>query len=131
MAVVVLAIASIEILFFSTSIPRMAVVAAAVFVSVLVSRYEPRISGTQINFSPKDILAFWGVIWIGVSGGVFLAACASLANTGIAAPQRKRSALRVAIDVLAIFFSGIAYYLALGYFDTERMLTLLRTWLHR
>ncbi|MBA3351797.1 MAG: diguanylate cyclase, partial [Blastocatellia bacterium] len=124
MAVAVLAIASIEILFFSPSIPRMAVVAAAVFVSVLVSRYEPRISGTQINFSPKDILAFWGVIWIGVSGGVFLAACASLANTGIAAPQRKRSALRVAIDVLAIFFSGIAYYLALGYFDTERMLSI-------
>ncbi len=124
MAVVVLAIASIEILFFSNSIPRMAVVVAAAFVSILVSRHEPRISGSQINFSPKDIFAFWGVIWIGVSGGVFLAACASLANTGVAAPLRKRAALRVAIDVLAIFFSGIAYYIAVGYFTTDRMLTI-------
>ncbi len=123
-AVLVLAVASIEILSSSGSFRRVAVVVGAIFVSVVVSIYEPRIPGTQIRFSPKDIFSFWGVIWIGVSGGVFLAACASLAKHGLSGPQRKGRTTAAAVDVLAIFFSGIAYYLALGYFDNERMLTL-------
>ncbi len=123
-AVVVLAIALIEIVSYSLSFPKMAVVASAIFVSVLVSRYDLQIPGTQLRFSPKDVFAFWGVIWVGVSGGVLLAACAAISIHGLSAPKRKRAASAVAVDVLAIFFSGIAYYLALGYFETDRMVTI-------
>ncbi|HEX6124246.1 MAG TPA: diguanylate cyclase, partial [Pyrinomonadaceae bacterium] len=111
-----------EILSVSTSLSKVAVVATSVFVSILVSRYQPRIPGTRFKFSPKDIFAFWGVIWIGVSGGVLLGACASLAHHGITGRDRRRLVTDVATDVIAILVAGIAFYLTLGYADPGRRL---------
>jgi diguanylate cyclase (GGDEF)-like protein/putative nucleotidyltransferase with HDIG domain len=93
------------------------VILVAVFVSLLLSRYEPRITRSKIQISFKWIFAFWGIIWLGISGGVVLAACASIANKGIFSPNRKRVASDVAIDILSAFFSAIAFYLSLSYFE--------------
>ena len=115
----------VEILLQARLLSRISVVAASLFVSILVSRYEPRIPGTQIKFAPKDVLAFWGVIWIGVAGGILIGACASLASHRPARADRKQLASDVAIDVLAIFFAAIAYYISLGYFQSETRLVLV------
>src|SRR5687768_17388460 len=89
-AVAVLGFAVIEILALTLSVSRAAVVLASVFVSVLVGRYNVRIPRTQITFSTKDIFGFWGVIWLGVSGGILLGACASIASQYGASPDRRR-----------------------------------------
>src|SRR5688500_2556449 len=65
-AAAVLLLSVIEVLSLSITPSRISVVAASLFVSVFVSRYQPRIPRTQIRLSPKDILGFWGVIWLGV-----------------------------------------------------------------
>src|SRR5688572_9120658 len=123
-AAVALAFSVIEVLSLSISFSRGAVVVASVFVSILVGRYQIRIPGTQVNFSPKDIFGFWGVIWLGVSGGVLLGACASIASHKASFGDRRRLSSNVAADVLSTFFSAVAFYIALGYVGTVERLVL-------
>lgn len=108
-----------EVLSLANSVSRIGVLAASIFVAILVSRYEPTIPGTSVKFSPKDVLAFWGVIWIGISGGVLLAACASAAQSSLSTRNRKKLSSDIAIDVLATFFAAISFYLSLGYLQVE------------
>ena len=75
-ASVAVLLALAEVLSLANSVSRIGVLLASVFVGILVSRYEPRIPGTTIKFSPKDVLAFWGVIWLGISGVVLLSTSA-------------------------------------------------------
>lgn len=112
----------IEILSLSASVSSAAVVVASVFLSVLVGRYELRVPNSKMSFSPKDIFGFWGVIWLGVSGGVLLSACASITYHAGSTPTRRRLASNVAIDVLSTFFSAIAFYLSVGFMGSiERL----------
>src|SRR5215213_8716558 len=108
----ILGFSIIEVVSLSNSLSRKGVVLASVFVSILLSRYEPRIAKTDFRISLKTIFGFWGVIWLGISGGVLLAACSSVANRGISTSHRKRLALNVAADTLSTFFSGVAFYLS-------------------
>ena len=124
-AAVVLGFSVIEVLSLSVSVSRIAIVAASVFVSILVGRYETRLPGTQIKFSSKDIFGFWGVIWLGVSGGVLLGACASIANHRAASSDRRKFASNVAIDILATFLSAIAFYLSISYFGVVERVVLV------
>lgn len=123
-ATVALFASIVEMLLFSASFSHLTVVAAALFVSVLISRYEMRIPGTSIDFSTKDIFAFWGVIWLGLSGGVVLATSASLAQHFRSKLRSDQFVVAVAADVLAIFFSGVAFYFSAGYFDNAGVLKL-------
>jgi diguanylate cyclase (GGDEF)-like protein/putative nucleotidyltransferase with HDIG domain len=119
-AAIALAFSVVEVISTaSVSFARTGVVVTSLFVSVLVSRYAPRIPGTNIRFSLKEIFGFWGVIWLGISGGVLLGATASIANRRIAYKSRRQLAGDVAIDVLSTFFSAIAFYLAVGYFENS------------
>ena len=113
----VLSFSIVEVISASRSASAAGVILVALFVSLLLSRYEPRISRTSVQISFKWIFAFWGVIWLGISGGVVLAACSSIVNRGIFSPNRKRVASDVAIDILSTFFSAIAFYLSLSYFE--------------
>ncbi len=117
LAAVILAFAIIEVVSISTSLSSIGVVISSVFVSILLSRYEPRLARTEVRLSLKTIFAFWGVIWLGISGGILLAACASVANRSLFSQNRKRLASDVATDILSTFFSAIAFYLSLSYFD--------------
>src|SRR5687768_2978887 len=123
-ATVALGFSVIEVLSLSSTPSRAAVVVASVFVSLLVGRYETRIPGTRITFSPKDIFGFWGVIWLGVSGGVLLGACASLVSHRASFADRKRLMANVAVDTLATFIAAIAFYLSLGYMGTVNRIVL-------
>lgn len=124
-AAAVVAFSIIEVVSISGSPSRIAVVTASIFVSILMGRYEIRVPGTQFNFSPRDIFGFWGVIWLGVSGGILLGACASVAYHRGSSPDRRRLARDVAIDVLSVFFSAIAFYLAVEYIGTIDRLVLI------
>lgn len=112
-------IAFAETLSLANSFSRLVVLVVSAFVAILISRYDPRIPGTNIRFSPKDVLAFWGVIWLGISGGIFIAASASAAYNYLLSRDKKKMASDVSIDVLATFFAAIAFYLTLGYLHVE------------
>ena len=107
----------IEVFLLTPSLSHLSVLSVALFVSILISRYELRIPGTSVRFSASDIFAFWGVIWLGVSGGVLVSASASLARYGSSLPNREKLATKVAADTLSTLFSAIAYYVAYQYFN--------------
>jgi len=112
-AVLVLAFSVIEV--FSFSFTNIVILAVSIFVSALISKYEVKIPGTGIIFAPKIVIAFWGIIWLGVPGGTLLAACASLASLG-AFRNRKSAWLSViSTDVFCTFNSAAIYYNTLGY----------------
>ncbi len=124
-AAVIVGFAVLEIVAISLSISSIAVISASIFVAILLSPYEPRVAGTDVRISLKTIFGFWGVIWLGIPGGVLLAACSSAANRRIASPDRRRPASDIAINILSTFFSGIAFYLTLGYFNGGGQLQLV------
>jgi len=93
------------------------VVLCATFIAILLSRYEPRIAGTRLQIHLKDLFGFWGVIWLGIPGGVFLAACSIFVNRFVSSTNRRRLASDVAIEILSMFFSAIFFYLSLSYFQ--------------
>jgi diguanylate cyclase (GGDEF)-like protein/putative nucleotidyltransferase with HDIG domain len=123
-AIIAIVLSLFEMLTIANQLSRIGVLAASIFVAILVSRYEPRIPGTQIRFSPKDIFAFWGVIWLGVPGGILIAAGASIANHGVSGIRRRRFATDVASDVLAIFFAAILYHFSFAYFQAGHPIVL-------
>ena len=49
-------------------------------VSTIINKYSYRIPGTQTRVSAKELIIFWGIIWLGIPGGVLLAASISLAK---------------------------------------------------
>ncbi|MEP6704255.1 MAG: HD domain-containing phosphohydrolase, partial [Acidobacteriota bacterium] len=116
-AAVVLGFSVIDVISLTGSASAIGVLLASVFVSILLSRYNPRIAGTDVRISLKTIFGFWGVIWMGISGGVLLAACSSIGNRGISPSHRKRLASDLSAEILSMFFSAIAFYLSLGYFE--------------
>ncbi|HKP70160.1 MAG TPA: diguanylate cyclase [Pyrinomonadaceae bacterium] len=105
-----------EILVLAPSFSHISVLLAALFVSMLISRYEVRLPGTSVKFSAADIFAFWGVIWLGLSGGVLVGGCASLARYSVSTTNREKLVQRVAADTLATFFSAVAFYITFQYF---------------
>ncbi len=113
--VVVLGFSIVDI--FTVSVSRVAVIAASAFVAVLTSRHRIRLPGTDITFSAKDVFGFWGVIWLGVAGGIVLATCASLAEYSARSAERRRTLSVVATDILSTFFSASAFYISLQYFQ--------------
>ncbi|MEO6335030.1 MAG: hypothetical protein ABIO91_08615, partial [Pyrinomonadaceae bacterium] len=116
-AAVILGFSIIDMISLTASPSSVGVLIASVFVSILLSRYDPRIAGTDVRISLKTIFGFWGVIWMGISGGVLLAACSSIGNRGISSSHRKRLPSDIAAEILSMFFSAIAFYLSLGYFE--------------
>lgn len=116
-AAIVLGFSIIEIL--TVPVSRVAVVAASAFVAVLTSRHRIRLPRTDITFSAKDVFGFWGVIWLGVPGGVVLATCASLSEYWAASVDRRRAISGIATDILSTFFSATAFYISLQYLQQE------------
>jgi diguanylate cyclase (GGDEF)-like protein/putative nucleotidyltransferase with HDIG domain len=110
----VLCFSLIELWFFTFS--RLLILAVSVFISMIVCRYRPKLPGTNITFSPRDILAFWGIIWLGVPGGVLLGLASSIVSHGFKPKDRKWWLAGVSSEVVSTFFAAVAFYLAMDFF---------------
>ena len=97
------------------SYERLAVLAVSCLVSALVSRYHPDVPFTRFKFSMKDVLALWGVLWIGMSGGLLLAAVSATRSAMAFRGRRDESFYRAAVDVVAVYAGSTVFYLSLGY----------------
>lgn len=102
-----------RLVFFSYE--KLAILAFASFVSALISRYRPEVPYTKFKFSIKDIFALWGVLLIGVSGGLILAAVSSLRHSMVAPAKKDERIYQIAVDVASIYAGSTIFYLALGF----------------
>lgn len=84
-------------------------VVASIFAAAFLCRRDIEIPLTGSKFLPKTVFAFWGIIWIGVSGGVILGTAAAAAGT--AAGDRRNRFFQIASDAVSIFAAANIYYL--------------------
>lgn len=110
----VLCFSLIELWFFTFS--QVLILAFSVFVSMIVCRHRPKLPGTNTAFSPHDIFAFWGIIWLGVPGGVLLGLASSIVSHGLKPKDRKWWLAGVSSEVVSTFFAAVAFYLAMDFF---------------
>ncbi|HEY2867841.1 MAG TPA: diguanylate cyclase [Pyrinomonadaceae bacterium] len=84
-------------------------------VAVLICRHRLQIPRTKFRILPKDIFALWGVIWLGIGGGVLIATVASAAMCIGTHKSRRRGVFQIAADAIATFAFAVLYYLATNY----------------
>ncbi len=108
---------------FSFSLSKVAVLAASIFVAVLVSKYEVRIPKTKMTFAPKIVFAFWGIISLGVAGGILLTACATLATYGKYRGDRRKLYLETVKDIFSALIGGIVFVSSFSFFKSLQFTT--------
>ena len=95
------------------SLQQLGVLAVALAVSVFANQHQIRIPGTAADFSAKEIVVFWGTIWLGVPGGVFLAAVSAVARFNIEQKNKFKWLFGIFSNVCTAFASATVFYLVL------------------
>ena len=95
------------------SLQQFGVLAVALAVSVFANQHEFKIPRTLTEFSAKEIVVFWGIIWLGVPGGMLLAIAASLVRLNIFEKNKFRWLFGVFSNASATFASASIFYLVL------------------
>ena len=95
---------------FRFSFLELATLAGALVVTFFLNKYQIRIPKTQTVISAKEFVVFWGIIWLGITGGVFIAATVSLARYFVFNQPKKRKLFGGFINVFATFVSGNVFY---------------------
>ena len=105
---------------FSFSFSKLVVLAASMFVVILLSKYEIKIANTNAIFTPKVLFSFWGIVSLGIAGGILLAACATISTFGKYRPNLSRTILVTAKDILLALIAGLVYNYAIDYFGRSQ-----------
>jgi len=90
--------------------------AIALVISALINQHHLRIPETRIDFSARELIAFWGIIWLGVPAAALIAASASLAAFNRSGRDKKVWFFGVFSNVVSTFAAANVFYVALNYF---------------
>lgn len=94
---------------------KLVVLAISAFVAIVICQYRPKFPNTRVSLSAKSFVAFWGIIWLGISGGVLLGAIASAASCFRVRDEKSRCLFEMCVDTIATFLAGFVFYLASGF----------------
>lgn len=89
------------------------VLGGSLIISAIINKYQIKIPKTQTSLSAKEFVAFWATIWLGVSGGILLAAGASLARPLAASRSRRQWFFNVFVNTFTTCVSANVFYLIL------------------
>jgi diguanylate cyclase (GGDEF)-like protein/putative nucleotidyltransferase with HDIG domain len=95
------------------------ILAIALVISGLINQYQLKIPDTRIEISARELIVFWGTIWLGVPAAALIAASASLITIGKAGRDKKIWSFGVFTNIAAAFVSANVFYLVLGYVTTN------------
>lgn len=97
------------------SVLQFAALGVSISISILVNKYQIRIPKTQTVLSAKELVTFWGIVWLGIPGGILLAASASLARIGKTPKSNKRLLFNVFVNMFATLAAATVFYSTLYY----------------
>lgn len=92
------------------------VLGVAIAVSGFANQHEIRIPKTQIIISAKELVMFWGMIWLGIPGAVFLAVSGSLAKYSLGVKSKFHWLFSIFNNICASFAASYIFYFSLRYF---------------
>ncbi len=100
---------------FGFSFVQFLVLGGSLIISSLINKYQIKIPKTQTTVSTKELVVFWGTIWLGIPGGVLLAASASLTKFGLAKKSPQQWLFNTFVNVLSTFAAAAVFYSTLYY----------------
>ncbi|HMS40104.1 MAG TPA: diguanylate cyclase [Pyrinomonadaceae bacterium] len=98
---------------FGFSVAELITLAGSLAVAFFLNKYQYRIPNTQTIISAKEFVIFWGILWLGVPGGVFCAAAASTACFYVSTHPEKRKLFGGFTHIFSAFVSGNVFYFLL------------------
>lgn len=98
---------------FSFSASNFAVLFVTLIISALVTQHQFTIPQTKIALTAKEFIIFWSFIWLGVPGGILVAAGIVAAKYKFAARDKSRWLLDGSISVISSFGAGSVFYFIL------------------
>ena len=108
---VALAFAAYKLTAFS--LVQFLMLGGSLFISSIINKYQIKIPKTHTAVSAKEMIVFWGTIWLGVPGAILLAASASLARPLAASRSRKQWFFNVFVNVFSTFVAANVFYIIL------------------
>lgn len=114
----IFAVASALVGLFSFALEQFFLLAGSLIVAALVNQHQFRIPKTRLNLSARKILVFWGAIWLGVPGAVFLCLVSTVSKYKLSIRDKNHWLLGVYVNVAASFAAAQIFYFALKYFSS-------------
>ena len=87
----------------------------SIVVSSLINKYQIKIKGTQTAVSAKELVVFWGILWLGIPGAILLAASASLTKFGLAKKSPRQWLFNTFANIISTCAAASVFYLTLYY----------------
>ena len=100
----------------SFSAASAAALLVTLLISALINQHQFTIPQTKITLTAKEFAVFWATIWLGIPGGVLLAAGVSAAQYKLAPKDKKLWLLGGLVNVIATCAAGNVFYLSLKTF---------------
>src|SRR4051812_18516104 len=85
----------------SYSVANVVAVSIATIVAVLVARHPLRVPGTSVRVQVSNVFALWGVIWLGVPGGILIAVAGSAAAKRADQNRDRKTFFWISSDVVS------------------------------
>ena len=98
------------------SLPQIVTLLTALIASSMIGQHQPKLPNSKMQFSAKGLVVFFGILWLGMTGGVFLSLAAEIAGYWSAGKNKKRWLASVSANVLASFSAATVFYLFLNKF---------------
>ncbi len=100
----------------SFSIIKFLVLGVSLIVALIVNQHQITIPHIRKSFSVKELVIFWGAIWLGVAGGVLIAAGVSAGKIIFSKNKSNSKYFYAFASVTSIFLASNVFYLILNYF---------------
>ena len=110
-AVAAIGIAILQSLDFSAQ--DLITLAVAGTIAAVINQHQFTTTQTQTKITVEDLAGFWGIIWLGISGGVFLAVIASSAIFLVSRKDVEKKLFSIFLNAGATLAAGFAFYYTL------------------
>jgi diguanylate cyclase (GGDEF)-like protein/putative nucleotidyltransferase with HDIG domain len=92
---------------------QIVILVVSIIITALITQQQFKVRKMKTTLSAKDLCIYWGVIWVGAAGGVFISLAASLAAYRLFPKDKKRWLPQVLFSFLSSFAAAKAFYLFL------------------
>lgn len=99
--------------FLSFTPVTFAVLGISIIIASIISQHQTRLLNIGLPFSARKILVLWGIIWLGVSGGVILSLASSIATYKLNSKDKGRWFAALFSSIISTFVSAKVFYLFL------------------
>ncbi len=100
---------------FSYDVSDWIVLGVATIICLIFSQYNFRVPHTNGHISPRELVIFWAIIWLGASGSIVLAALSVAGNFREGMKDRVRWIFEASAITISTFVSAYVFYSTLSF----------------